>query len=455
MALRHGVRHQAVGDSGRPSVQRPIRAMRCPRSATNFGLCCIALAVGLALVWMIAPGHIAGAASIIPYAPLIPCLGIVAVIAGTEWLFPGLRSDSDPYAARALRPFDMGRIGVRLLGLGATLALVGFAYWLLPEYHGDFYEPYWQFLRSIAPAMVLAPVYFLWADSRSRETRDEYLAFGSLLCNRLQSEDWSLIKRHLLGWTVKAFFLPLMTVYLSQELRALHGALGSVSLHTMPLYQVFYHLSYATDLLFCVVGYSATLRLFDSQIRSVEPSVAGWLVALICYQPFYSVVGRFYLQYDDATYWDNWLELWPATRAVWGVLIILLASIYAICTVAFGLRFSNLTHRGIITSGPYRFSKHPAYLAKNLSWWLISVPFVSELGWSAALRNCCLLILVNLIYYARARTEERHLSRDPTYVAYALWMNEHGLLRGLATVLPFMRYQGRIGAEADSSAPAQ
>jgi protein-S-isoprenylcysteine O-methyltransferase Ste14 len=430
--------------------------MRCPRSATNFGLCCVALTVGLSLVWMIAPGHFAGAASIIPYAPLIPCLGIVAVIAVSEWLVPRLRSDSDPwYTARALRPFDIGRIGVRLLGLGATLALVGFAYWLLPEYHGDFYEPYWQFLRSIAPAAVLVPVYFLWADSRSRETRDEYLAFGSLLCNRLQSGDRPLVKRHLLGWTVKAFFLPLMTVYLSQELRALFGALQSVGLHTMPIYQVFYHLSYATDLLFCVVGYSTTLRLFDSQIRSVEPSVAGWLVALICYQPFYSVVGRFYLQYDDATYWDNWLQSWPATRAVWAVLIILLASIYAVCTVAFGLRFSNLTHRGIITSGPYRFSKHPAYLAKNLSWWLISVPFVSELGWSAALRNSCLLILVNLVYYARARTEERHLSRDPTYVAYALWINEHGLLRGLARMLPFMRFEARIGAEANSSAPAR
>src|SRR5208282_5890272 len=115
-------------------------------------------------------------------------------------------------------------------------------------------------------------------------------------------------------------------------------------------------------------------RLLDTHIRSVEPTVAGWLVALICYQPFYSVIGRFYLQYEDNTYWDNWP--WPALQAVWGAAIIALASIYALSTVAFGLRFSNLTHRGIITSGPYRFTKHPAYLSKNLSWWLISVPFV-------------------------------------------------------------------------------
>jgi hypothetical protein len=52
-----------------------------------------------------------------------------------------------------------------------------------------------------------------------------------------------------------------------------------------------------------------------------------------------------------------------------------------------------------------------------------------------------LLALLNLIYYARARTEERHLSRDPTYVAYALWIDQHGLLAGLARVLPFIRYR--------------
>jgi protein-S-isoprenylcysteine O-methyltransferase Ste14 len=156
------------------------------------------------------------------------------------------------------------------------------------------------------------------------------------------------------------------------------------------------------------------------------------------------------VQYDDNTFWDGWLQAWPTLRAFWAALIIVLAAIYALCTVSFGLRFSNLTHRGIITGGPYRFSKHPAYLAKNLSWWLISVPFVSEQGLSAALRNCCLLGLLNCVYYARARTEERHLSRDPTYVAYALWINEHGLLRRLARVLPWLRYRESSPAPPDA-----
>ena len=34
---------------------------------------------------------------------------------------------------------------------------------------------------------------------------------------------------------------------------------------------------------------------------------------------------------------------------------------------------------------------------------------------------------VNVIYYLRAKTEERHLSRDPVYREYAEFIREHGL----------------------------
>ena len=65
------------------------------------------------------------------------------------------------------------------------------------------------------------------------------------------------------------------------------------------------------------------------------------------------------------------LVLW-----VWGTVLVVLTAIYAWATVAFGLRFSNLTYRGVLTNGPYRFTKHPAYLAKNTFWWLETLPFL-------------------------------------------------------------------------------
>jgi hypothetical protein len=112
-------------------------------------------------------------------------------------------------------------------------------------------------------------------------------------------------------------------------------------------------------------------------------------------------------------------------------MILLLVAIYVWSTIAFGARFSNLTHRGIITNGPYRYSKHPAYLSKNLSWWLISTPFMLSGNAAQSLRACILLCMLNGIYYLRAKTEERHLSLDPVYRQYVLWIEQHGLLRRL------------------------
>jgi protein-S-isoprenylcysteine O-methyltransferase Ste14 len=420
---------------------------RPPQSATNFAVALAAMAAGLATIWFISPVKWSALSRTVPYIGVVPCAVIVAVIAVAELLMPRLRGTAggaatEPGQARSL---DLGRVGIRLLGLVATLALLAFAYWLLPEYHSDFYGAYWLFLRTIAPLAVLVPFYFLWVDKYGKEIRDEYLAFGSLLltwrAEQWHSADWPLIRRHLLGWTVKGFFLPLMTVYFANELQSVFNILAANGAGSMPQYQLFYHVSYAVDLLFCVIGYTVAVRLFDSHIRSVEPTLIGWMVALMCYQPFYSAIGQAYFQYDDEIFWDNWLEGWPMVRTAWAIAIVALLFIYALSTVSFGLRFSNLTHRGIITAGPYRFSKHPAYISKNLSWWLISIPFVSSQGWSEAVRNCGVLLLLNLVYYARARTEERHLSADPTYIAYALWMNERGLLRLIARLFPFLRYK--------------
>ena len=57
-----------------------------------------------------------------------------------------------------------------------------------------------------------------------------------------------------------------------------------------------------------------------------------------------------------------------------GGALLFLTAIYAWATVAFGMRFSNLTYRGILTHGPYRWTRHPAYLSKNLFWWCRRCP---------------------------------------------------------------------------------
>jgi protein-S-isoprenylcysteine O-methyltransferase Ste14 len=416
---------------------------RIPESSTNFALNLLALAAGIAALFGVL--HTQGADPqypLIPYAPALPCLAIALVVVAGSWRRFLRHQWSDSGLKRiAGREVDARRVAVRVVGFAATLAVVGFAYWLLPEYAGNFYQPFWNYLRTLSPVLLAVPFYFTWIDTRLAEDDDEYLAFGRLALGRMRQGDSRLIRRHLMGWVVKGFFLPLMTVYLVNEIATTYHAYGSGGLQAITSYEFLYHLAFAVDVLFCVVGYTCTLRLFDSHIRSVEPTMLGWVAALICYQPFYSVIGQFYLQYEGDFFWDSWLNAWPAVRGAWGGAIIVLLTIYTLSTVAFGVRFSNLTHRGIITGGPYRFTKHPAYLSKNLSWWLISVPFVTEQGLAVGFRHCCLLLLLNGVYFLRARTEERHLSWDPKYVAYAEWIDQHGALRGLSSLFPFLRYR--------------
>ncbi len=202
-------------------------------------------------------------------------------------------------------------------------------------------------------------------------------------------------------------------------------------------------LTFSVDVLFAAMGYLMTLRLFGAHIRSTEPTLLGWSVAIVCYQPAWSYFSSHYLIYEDAYGWGAWLSGSNGLLLTWAVMISLLNLIYVWSTITFGIRFSNLTHRGILTNGPYRFTKHPAYIAKNLSWWLIAVPFLPVHGWTEALKQCVMLLGLNLIYYLRAWTEERHLSWDKTYVSYALWMNENGLFRHITKLVPLFKYKDK------------
>ena len=160
----------------------------------------------------------------------------------------------------------------------------------------------------------------------------------------------------------------------------------------------------------------------------------------MCYQPLWGGLYPYYFTYDDGYFWDHFVAGMPILRVVWGMSILTCLGIYSWATVAFGYRFSNLTYRGLITSGPYRFTKHPAYVFKCLSWWLIAVPFIPSLGTGEAIRQCLLLTALCYVYFMRARTEENHLSNYPEYIAYANWMNTHGMFAFMGRRLPYLAY---------------
>jgi protein-S-isoprenylcysteine O-methyltransferase Ste14 len=335
------------------------------------------------------------------------------------------------------------RVGVKLIGLWGTLGLIVAAYWLFPEYHREFYAPFWIACATYLPHFAaLSLIYFVLVDSWMNEPFDEYLNAGQFFLWRTELVETELLRQHALNWIIKGFFLPLMFIYLGNAVTYLIETPFAVAFDSFPRFVGYVsRLALGIDLAFVAIGYVLTLRLTDSHIRNPNQLLWGWVLTVIMYYPFFSIIGRRYLDYKDDA---NWLDMlgadWGAWVFVWGTAIIITKIGWAWSNMSFGLRFSNLTHRGIITNGPYRWTRHPSYIFKNISWWLLSVPFFSLEGPETALRHSLLLLMINLVYFLRAKAEEAHLSDDPTYVEYAMWIEEHGKLRWLRSILPFVRY---------------
>lgn len=339
--------------------------------------------------------------------------------------------------------YNLGRVGVKLLGLVATLVLVATVYWLFPQYRGAYFQPFYHVAIVAVPLLfILALPYFLFVDRRMLDPCDGYWQMGRLCAGHWREADWLKLKEHWLGWTIKGFFLPLMFMFLTDNVGWLTNHPPAVQFGEFRgTYFWWLNFAYYIDVVLALAGYCLTLRFLDAQIRSSHPFFFGWTITLICYPPFWNMISDQYLHYGHEIDWLMWLNAHPSVEMLWGSAILALTLLYAWATATFGIRFSNLTNRGILTNGPYRFTKHPAYVFKNASWWLISIPFIPVLGRIEALRDCLLLLALNAVYYARARMEEKHLSRDPAYVQYAEWMEEHGIFRLLGKILPFLRYK--------------
>ena len=167
-----------------------------------------------------------------------------------------------------------------------------------------------------------------------------------------------------------------------------------------------YDMIFAVDCGWALFGYATESRWIGNKTKSVEPTAFGWLVCLACYPPFNNVLGTYLpLENGPQLIQSETAHLWLRGA------VVLLFAIYASATVAFGFRFSNLTNRGIVSRGPYRLVRHPAYLTKCTAWWLEHIPTMT-------LTKAFFLTLLCGVYALRAWTEERHLSKDPDYLVY-------------------------------------
>lgn len=324
----------------------------------------------------------------------------------------------------------------KLAGLWATWTLIGVLYFMGRWYWDDFYRIAMQVLGTVmVPVFFLSVPYVLWLDRRLIQPKDASWHFGAMLVGR-EPYDPEQVRIHLRAWAVKGFYTAFMIAIVPGGFKGLVTPDWLPMLtHPVSLTALMMTLMFVFDEQIGTVGYILTMKPLDAQIRSANPFLAGWVAALICYPPFQlmnpNTAPLFYLNYTYGD--DNWIHFLDGHMGLlwlWAAALIVLTTIYAWATIAFGIRFSNLTYRGVLTNGPYAFSRHPAYLSKNLFWWLQALPFlVTNHSAVDAIRNTFFLCCVNAIYYWRAKTEERHLLvEDPKYRLYSDWMERRGLI---------------------------
>ena len=335
----------------------------------------------------------------------------------------------------------------KLAGLWATWAIIAALYCIARWYWRGDYLFAMELLGVLSvPLLIFSVPYVIWLDRYLVEPRDQVWHFGAMLIGR-EPYDREQVHHHLRGWAVKGFFIAFMFSILPGGWEMAAGVNLAAGVRDPVAFSMFFiNMMFMVDVQIAMVGYLLTLKPLDAQIRTANPYLGGWLAALLCYPPFLLMNSGDVLDYHVNTAdWAYWFAGHTALLWAWGAILIFLTGIYAWATVAFGIRFSNLTYRGVLTNGPYRFTRHPAYLSKNIFWWLSTLPFlVTSHSFTDMVRNTVIMAIVSAIYYWRAKTEEKHLlAEDAKYREYHAWMAENALItRSLAKLQKFFRPRG-------------
>ncbi len=363
---------------------------------------------------------------------------------------------------------------IKIVGLWATWAIIAALYCVCRWYWDGQYLFAMEVLGfAILPMVVLSVPYIIWLDRFMTQPKDATWHFGAMLCQGFglmprpdtdgAAFDREAVKKHWRAWIIKAFFGAFMISILPPGFAYIVEATpAQIISNPVEFGMLLITLLFVIDVQIGTVGYLFTLRPLDAHIRSGNPFLSGWLAALLCYPPFvWGIIGNNnqILSYEASTAtWGHWFAGNPTLLWVWAAWLIFLTGVYAWATVVFGIRFSNLTYRGVLTNGPYRFTRHPAYLSKNLFWWCSVLPFfVMNGSLTDGIRNTFFLAVVGGIYYWRARTEEKHLlSEDPKYREYYDWMEENGVITSrLAWVKRAIFGRFTSGASRGVAHPAQ
>lgn len=259
---------------------------------------------------------------------------------------------------------------------------------------------------------VAAPLYFYKHRNRFLLDNDKYQALVAFLLAPLCKYfgvriAWSpLVRLGLLTVILKLFFLPYIVTWGVDNLIHFWQIKHSAAWTFRDINRLLIEMCLMVDVTVFGVGYLIESKRLDSEIRSVDPTILGWLVCLWCYPPFNTFS---FLLFDHALFPIK-IETTESVRLLFNACESALWGVFAWASLALGFKASNLTVRGVVCRGPYRWLRHPAYAAKLSVWWIQGIVFGEF--------TVGILLAFTVVYGLRAWTEERHMAIDPDYANY-------------------------------------
>ncbi|CRZ21157.1 methyltransferase [Kingella kingae] len=328
----------------------------------------------------------------------------------------------------------IGKMKAFVLQLVCVVCMAFLAMQVASEYAATFMTFVGDMIFIIPVIILLSPFYITFVDRRLANPEDEYAKIGTMFVDK-NKIDVEIIKSFMLKTLVKSIFIPYMYGGFIGNLALLLST--PVAANPVTLSLLLFNIGISIDMLVGVFGYLVTSSLINNQVKDTDRNFLGWAFALVCYPPLFDLLHNLHQQTDNLI----WSDILPSNSIVYWIMfgaINVLWIIYWLATIEFGMGFSNLSWRKLVNTGVYRYTKHPAYVAKNLYWWLHTLPFCGVAWFSANWwHNMLALFGTSLVYYGRACSEERHLMKFPEYRAYAEHISKHGLFRKLK--LPFIK----------------
>ncbi len=353
-------------------------------------------------------------------------------------------------------PDVVERTLTKFFGVLVGISFIFFLVWLFPAYDNatnlsrlrEAILPVLAFVIPVSFILIFVTEYILG------EKRDGTYQFGLLVRLKLREINWTIFFDGVREWLLRCFFLLINfygAVWYIEYLR--ENGLPDWSGDFVTFITRLDLVIFGMIVLAILPGYIFASRLIGTELKKVDRTWFAWAINLCCYPPINAALFGAWVRYVPAaetgivyqgmpawafhTQWDPFLLL-----AV-GMLVILFAVIHLWGEAIVGIRAANISMRGIITTGPFAFTRHPIYVSKCFQWAVLYFPIINAVGIVNPIQSAILFLLVCAIYGGRALGEEHLLATDPNYVKYALYMDEKSMFARIGRWFPIMTFRWR------------